>query len=716
MTRQTKTRKSTWFGHGLLTLGTTAVLASVDSGVRADRVIVAQDRAVAAQVVVQGGGGNVVFVADPAGPVIVPGNGGFTGMRSDGFQVASGGVGVEDTAAAQAMLHFREQDWFKAITAIESLGESGDNQMITDPTGVLRPVSSLRQSLLDAMPDEGKQTFRRLNRQAASTKLDEALQLESIAERASALEDVISRYALCNAAAQAASILGDLRYEAGRFDEAAGLYRRAAEHPGSTPDDPGLMVKRLHALARAGHWPAFDVLAEYAAFRHPDTTVTLGGESVGLAQAARALSLDRSQRPSTNRGNDRRLLPIDPYPAYSIKLTDKSTDRFLQNAAMQNRFGGNIGNLLHPQVAAGAGRFYTLYLDQVTAYQAETGSELWQDGNARANARRFTNSFYYLQMDYQQHLSLHDQLLLVTNSDPESANWSRLRAIDVTTGEVSWNTRSIGAVSNFSFVGRPLVVGDQVLSVARENTGAQLKLVALSRVNGALAWQMELGTATNDPQWNQPVDINPRLVLGDRYLMVLTNNGGVVAVDLNTKAIAWAFAYPILPTRRVRRGGYDLDPSGDLVAHGGVVYFKDTRDNNLHAIREHDATRLWSVPVARDETIVSSNDRYIYLLGDELVAYEMATGKKHWWSPHAGRDAGRPVFADHNALVYGSQRSTLVDLSDGKVTDFRNDLSGSTAHGALVESGQMLGFVGRDWVRVYRMPLNPSATDRVQTP
>lgn len=656
--------------------------------------------------------GNVVVFAEPgwAGQNNrVAGDGGFTGQRSDGFQVAASGTAIEDTAAADAIKHLQAKDWFKAISAIEALGETEDDQLVTDSTGVLRPVSSLRQSLLATMPEEGRQTFRRLNGPAAEAKLAEALKLTSVAEQGLALEAVYSRFALCDAAAVAASRLGDLRFEAGRFEEAADLYRRAAEHPGSTPDDPRLMAKRLHALARTGQWEDFAALAEYARFRHPQATVQIGGEAVTLPDVATSLAGDRSLQPRGHRGSARRDLPAETYPTYSIKLTDESTDRALQNAAMQNRFAGKIDNLLHPSVLAGPDRFYALHLDTVTAYDAATGSEMWQEGNAQANANRITGNFHYLQMDYQQHAVLHQDTLLVSNTDPESMNWSRLRAIDVKTGEQRWNSRSIGTIDSYSFVGRPIVVGDQVISAVRENTGTALKLVALSLVNGGMAWQVDLGTATNDPQWNQPVDVSPRLAMGDRYLMVLTNNGGLIAVDLENKATAWAFAYPVLPTNRVRRGGFDLDPAGDLTTHRGVVYFKDTRDNNLHAIREYDATRLWSVAVDRDATLVKDDERFVYVLGEELVAYDKQTGKRTWWSPHAGEEAGRPVFTDNDALVYGNRRSTRIDLNTGKVTDYRSDLSGAGYRGAIVESGQMLGFAQRDWMRVYRMPLDPSA-------
>ena len=658
-------------------------------------------------VVQPGGGAVVVQNLQFGGPMIaVPGEGGFFGRRTDGFQVAAGGVAIEDTAAAEAMKHLQDKDWFQAIASIEALGESGDNQMVTDPTGVLRPVSSLRRSLLEALPEEGRQTFRRLNGPAAEAKLAEAMQIGSLDERALALESVLSKYALCDAAADAASRLGDLRFEAGRFDEAADLYRRAAEHPGSTPDDPRLMAKRLYALARAEQWQQLGTLAEYAAFRHPQASVEIGGRPVALPELARSLAQGSGQANQPTRGMTRSELPAESYPTYSIKLTDESTDLILQNAAMSNRFGGQIENLLHPAVVAGPGRFYSLHMDTVSAFDAATGSRLWTDGDIRINAGQLTGNFHYLQMDYQQQALLHEDTLLIANTDPQSMNWSRLRAIDVKTGEVSWNSKSIGAIQQFSFVGRPLVVGDKVICAARENAGNELKLVAISIANGGLAWAMNLGTATPDPQWNQPVDVTPRLAMGERYLMVLTNNGGVLAVDVDTQAIAWAFTFPVLPTNRVRRGGFDIDPPGNIVTHRGVVYFKDTRDSNVHAIREYDATRLWSVPVDRDDTIVHCDARFVYTLGEQVVAIDQQTGKRQWWSPHAGDEAGRPVFTDNDMLVMGRRLSCRIDLDDGKVTAFRKDLSGAGYRGGIVQTGQMLGFADRNWVRVYRMPLS----------
>ena len=126
------------------------------------------------------------------------------------------------------------------------------------------------------MPEEGRRTFCRLNDPAANTKLKEAQRLNDLQAKAQAYSALVNDYALCDAAATAAKTLGDIRFEQGRFDEAAELYRFAGDHPAAASDDPMLMARQLIALSRAKQWKAFDTLAEYTRFRHPDTAVELG--------------------------------------------------------------------------------------------------------------------------------------------------------------------------------------------------------------------------------------------------------------------------------------------------------------------------------------------------------------------------------------------------------------------------------------------------------
>lgn len=675
------------------------------------------------QVVIQRGGAAVAVRMGPVDgrKIVLVGNDladEHTGPRTDGFQVAAGGAAIEDTAAGEAITHLDNRDWFKAISAIEQLGEAEDDQLVVDRSGVLRPVSSLRQSLIEALPEEGRQVFRMLNGPAADAKLAEARELGDLAERGVALEVVLNRYALCDAAAKAASGLGDLRFEAGRFDEAADLYAIAAKHVGSPPDDARLMCKRLHALARAGRWSGFDELAQYANFRHGQTTVELGGKPVALAQVVQTLSANRDVQPvGPVLDSPPLILPTASYPTFSIRLSDEKQDYILRAVAQQNRFAGNLNEILHPAVVAGHGRVYTLHVDNLVASDAQTGSELWRQGDPEESAVQISNNFYYLQMDYQQSLVLHDQTLLVTNSDPESMNWSRLRAIDSKTGQERWNSRSVGAIANESFVGRPTVIGETVYCVAREGAGNALKLIGMSLDSAGGAWSVPLGTAVPDPNWNQPVDLQPRVVMGDRYLIVLTNNGAVIAVDPQTKAIAWAYAYPILASTRQRRGRFELPTAGGVVCQGGVVFSKDTRDNRIHAIRERDGLRLWSLPVRNDETLIHADERHLYLLGDQLTALDLATGKAVWWSPHAGSEAGTPIFTRTECLVLGNQRTCRIDLTTGKVSAYRDDLATENRLGGLVQTGDMIGFVDRDWIRFYRIaPEDPGPITGDLTP
>ena len=174
--------------------------------------------------------------------------------------------------------------------------------------------------------------------------------------------------------------------------------------------------------------------------------------------------------------------------------------------------------------------------------------------------------------------------------------------------------------------------------------------------------------------------------MGQSHLMVQTNNGALIAVDLKDMSIAWAFTQKIRQSGMgmMRRHGMTVQDAiaqhtGDVVAADGLVVAKDTRTNQVVALREYDAAMLWTAQSDADATIVHHDDAHIYVLGKELVALNRQTGERVWWTPHAGEQSGTPVFTDNACLIAGSQRLCRIDLTTGKLTQYREDLTSPAA-------------------------------------
>jgi hypothetical protein len=72
---------------------------------------------------------------------------------------------------------------------------------------------------------------------------------------------------------------------------------------------------------------------------------------------------------------------------------------------------------------------------------------------------------------------------------------------------------------------------------------------------------------------------------------------------------------------------------------------------------------------------VHLDNEHIYVQGSELVALNRRTGERVWWTEHAGKTAGAPVFTDDACLIQGDLRLCRVNLRTGKLTHYREDIA-----------------------------------------
>ena len=605
-----------------------------------------------------------------------------TEQTQDGFNVAASGTAIEDTPAGEAIKLIEEGQWIKAIQAIETLNDT-DQQLIMDANGVLRPLSAMKSTLIASMPEAGRRTFSKLNDPAANTKLAEALGTNEIDEREQSLKSIVDSYASCDAAAVAAEHLGDIRFEQGRFNEAAAHYRFASEHPATTADDAGLMIRRLTALSRAEQWVAFDALAEYAKFRHPQAAVMIAGQDTPIQGFIAALAAERGAVPDQPGGaSPTRLILPDASKfelEYDQRLIAEDDLKSLKIHAQNHNVSSVIDQVIAPVVASDGQRLFTLALGQVTRLNPETGTELWRFGDTKKVLKPLQQRIRYLTSGYHQSLTAHGDTLLVTIPQSNNTPQSHLFALDAETGQEKWNLSNVLRSNNEGVVGTPLVIGEQIYFVTYKTTLA-LTLHAVDLNSGLKVSTLALGKASKGPRMNAPAELSPRLTMGQSHLLVQTNNGALIAVDPNEMKIAWAFTQKIRPSSLARTPRHRETiksisrHTGDVVADDGLVFTKDTRTNRAVAFREYDAAMLWQAEADADATIVHFDDRHVYVLGKELVALDRRTGEAVWWTPHPGDKSGQPVFTDDACLIAGNTRFCRIDLATGKLTHYREDM------------------------------------------
>lgn len=623
-----------------------------------------------------------------------------------GFSVAAQGIDIHDTPAAAAIEHIQQRQWVRAIHAIEEI-DADDPRMAIDHHGVLRPIGTIKRSLTADLPDEGRDVFRRLNNTAAQNLLDRAHALADLTQRERAYATLVNDYAPCDASAQAAQLLGDIRFEQGRFTDAADLYAFAAGHHASASDDPAIMARRLIALSRAENWQDFDTLADYARFRHADAPVELGGQAVALGelieQFARARGpIEAADADENTRAAETISLRFEDAPALDHLFISPATYEGLQTAATNNRIAPAAQTLLRPVVATDGDRLFTNTLGSIARIDPQTGDDIWRLYDADANAGAAASLLNMLSHGYYQSLTIVGDTVLATgpgdfatfvnNQITTGRQYFRhsplanatLIAIDANTGETRWFWPYSGlALGPSSVVGTPLAVGDRVYLTTLDWETAEFLLVALDLDTGEQIQHTGLGHAASIVGINVPAEMSPRLAMGRSNLLVQTNNGALIAVDPDDFTIAWAHTQDIRESwiERLRRHRYAPPGSiarhtGTVVAQHGLVIAKDTRSDTIHALREADGELLWSATTDADATIVHHDNQRIYVLGSQLTAYDIRTGERVWWTPHAGHEPGTPVFTDSQCVMLGHHRLCAIDLETGRLTDVREDVPG----------------------------------------
>ena len=126
-----------------------------------------------------------------------------------------------------------------------------------------------------------------------------------------------------------------------------------------------------------------------------------------------------------------------------------------------------------------------------------------------------------------------------------------------------------------------------------------------------------------------------------------------------------------------------------------------TTDNQLIALRESDTVRMWSAKIDPGATLVHTDSRHAYLLGDELVAIDLASGERAWWTSHHGSAGIAPAFTATHALIAGPRRTCRIDLATGKVDGYREDIPAGASGSPVILFNDGVAVVGPTGVRIY---------------
>ena len=228
------------------------------------------------------------------------------------------------------------------------------------------------------------------------------------------------------------------------------------------------------------------------------------------------------------------------------------------------------------------------------------------------------------------------------------------------------------------FLGPPLA-WQGGLYVLAESKGA-LSLVVLDRLTGRLSWSQELGLVEQ-----RISDDLLRLIGGatpsistEEIIVCPTSGGVVVALDLTTRSLLWAYRYvqrvPTQPASvddsetAARLDQFDRWLDGTVSIAKGRVVLTPLESREIHCLDLSDGRPIWTK--ARDDGMFVAcvtSDLAVVVGRSAVRAHRLHDGEIAWTLPLTGSfPAGRGVFAgDRYYLPVTSAAVLEIELSSG---------------------------------------------------
>ena len=267
------------------------------------------------------------------------------------------------------------------------------------------------------------------------------------------------------------------------------------------------------------------------------------------------------------------------------------------------------------------------------------------------------------------------------------------------------------------YLGAPLPVGEQLLALVEEK--GEIRLDVLAADTGRAVWSQPLAEIdeersidNRDSHARRLAGLSPSVAEG--VLVCPTGAGAIVAVDLATRTLLWAYEYPqalqggvvVLPNGfRVPRGqpmggGFGGDAVGDReqrmgrwldsvpILAVGRVLLTPGDSQELHCLDLRQGTVVWRLP-RKDRLYVAGivDGRAIVVGRRGVEAIDLTNGRVLWQRPLAadhGSPSGRSILTGNRLLLPLDTPEVLaIDLADGQIAG-RSAARGNAVPGNLL--------------------------------
>ncbi len=607
-----------------------------------------------------------------------------------------------DEATRQVLIELNEHveagRWYKAFEMIGDVRQRAGKALIHAEDGFSMPCDRYLRRSMRSLPPEGRAAYRMLYEARAGKALTEARSLDPDAET-KRLERIREEFALTEAAAEATDRLGDAYFEQGRFAEAALCWS-------SMLDDGAdatlrVRVKLASAYARQGRQIEFERVRRTVRTGYEGRSVRIGGSEVVatvlLDDLAARLGQGATADVAPVRRTSEQSAPAGSEPAWSVRVPVGIDAKKMFPGKNRNR--GLAPKL--PSVVADGRHVYVNWWGHCAAVDRKTGRKVWSDKPTPIPARSRVR-FMVGNPGSPWSLALAGGSLIAVMPPSTHNGMGQVSCRDRATGRVVWTTATIEGVKDLSFCPRPFVLADRLLAIGLRQR--DLVLVDLDLATGRPIWQLPIGTVVQRSRRARAINVLPDLVIAGSTLYVLSNCGGLLAVDLDGRRVDWAWQYATRHGGAVRVRRVQTQPGPHRTS---LLAFRDSK----LIVRPADAKAMTvidplerrvvvSVPMAASERVVGIDDLHVYTVADELVARRLEDGERSWWSPHVGAGATNgTVRADRLALAspeglfeFSRRYGKLVRIHESTTTGTPGRLVWTPDHLLCVSTKQIAAY------------------------
>jgi outer membrane protein assembly factor BamB len=624
--------------------------------------------------------------------------------------------------------------WPTAIGILQDILDSPDDCFVpVQRAGATLWVGARAEALrqLAALPKEGQAVYALLANPPAKEMLDQTRRLGDWRR----LAEIARRYPFTPSGLTAVRQLGLQQLDRGDATQAARWFDLWLRRDTHWQDDGAGALAAWLAYSRSGRSASAAEVWKQLQTRHPGG-VTLGQRKVALAALKKQFDvLPAIAAPpggwwvfggsGTRTGVDLKV-PALQAALWNVTTVNNATARALfdnsvrlQEARPQPVVPGSFPIFVDDKVVVRTA-------DGIQAISAQTGKTLWEAPFPRSLERLFTDDaarqhLVALAMSYQTlhpHILLENSNLGCLSCDGQriyavddipllpfvskyarnrvgmdfalhgigvTTDRSTLRALDVASGEVLWETPGAAADGPMLFLGPPLPVQGKLYGVAEQN-GA-LVLIGLEAQTGKLIMRQRLAVPQNRLAQDGGRRLQALHVSHDRGILVCPTGGGaVVAYDLVGGGLLWAHAYRDKPLKHGPRLK-GIRPATELeiesipnlrspwqvtapILQGGKVLHAAVDSPVLECLNLEDGALLWKADRVLDDLYLAGVHQGVVL----VVGRKQCRGLR-WqdgqeiWRTKTPAPSGQGLFADGTYWLPVKAGLARIDVLLGTVGD-----------------------------------------------